>query len=309
MASSQNALLYKIRRFILNQLKWNIGLLYLLCGAPGSKRKLFAFVFHEVGDEPRGHARLTGTYSTKNIFLKQISLLSDYFDFIDPSKDPLWVNKPGCLITFDDGYKGSLEAAMILETQKIASIHLVNLKTINGEINSSALIHFSCVEFSKELNWKDSTPKNVEILSARLTEPELTRAFEFSGPYLDPTEFKALSSLTYTVVGDHFLNHWYGNSLTNEEIIENLSLDTKDLMRVEEMRPYFAAPHGKLDNLRIEQVCAQDYEVVFAGSSWMKVGSTHVIPRIDLNNSIKSKFSLFGAIAILVLKSKIKFRS
>jgi len=309
MANHQNVLLYKIKRFILNLLKWNIGLFYLLCGAPGSKRKLFGFVFHEVGDEPRGHARLTSTYSTKKIFLKQISLLSDYFDFIDPSKDPLWVNKTGCLITFDDGYKGSLEAAMSLEAHKIASIHLVNLETINGKMNSSALLHFLCIEYGKELDWADSTPKNIEMLLAGLTKPDITRAFEFSGPYLDPNEFKALSSLTYTVVGDHFLNHWYGNSLTNEEIIENLSLGTKDLRRVQEIRPYFAAPHGKLDNLRIEQVCAQGYEVIFAGSSWMKVGSTHVIPRIDLNNSIKSKFSLFGAIAILVLKSKIEFRS
>jgi hypothetical protein len=119
-----------------------IGFLYLLIGAPGYKSKLITFVFHEVTDEPREHARLTRTYSTKKNFLKQLNLLSSHFNIIDPLKTSSWVNQNGCLITFDDGYKGGLEAAKIMEDLKITSIHHVNLNTIHGQINSSALVHF-----------------------------------------------------------------------------------------------------------------------------------------------------------------------
>ena len=309
MAKKRVSAVQSFRKYFLNFVKWAIGCLYLAIGAPGCKSRIIAFVVHEVGDNPRDHARLTSTYSTKKNFLKQITLLSDHFDFIDPSKDPLWTKKTGCLITFDDGYRGSLDAALVLETKKISSIHLVNLETINGKMNSSALLHFSCVEFGTELDWQSSTPKNFEMLSARLTESELTKAFDFSGPYLDPAEFKVLTSLTHTVVGDHFLNHWYGKSLSNEEVIQNLSFNAQGSTSTQEIRPYFAAPHGELDNLRMRKITAQGYEVIFAGSSWAKIGNTYVIPRIDLNNSIKSKFSLFGAIAILLLKSRIKTRS
>jgi hypothetical protein len=298
-----------LRKYFLNFVKWIIGCLYLSIGAPGCKSKIIAFVVHEVGDKPRDHARLTSTYSTKKNFLKQISLLSNYFDFLDPSKDPLWVNKTGCLITFDDGYRGSLDAALVLESKKISSIHLINLESINMGMNSSAVLHFSSIESGKKLDWADSTPKNFEILMNRLTKSETKRAFEFSGPYLELNELKALSSLSCTVVGDHFLNHFYGNSLTEDEIVENLILINQESKSIVKISPYFAAPHGKLDNSRIKHISTQGYEVIFSGSSWIKVGSTHVIPRIDLNNSIRSKFSLFGAIAILLLRSKTNTRS
>ena len=72
------------------------------------------------------------------------------------------------------------------------------------------------------------------------------------------------------------------------------------------MKPYFAAPHGQLDIEKMELISNQGYEVIFSGSSWLKLGNTSIVPRIDMNNSIRSKASLFGAIAILIIRSKQK---
>jgi hypothetical protein len=72
------------------------------------------------------------------------------------------------------------------------------------------------------------------------------------------------------------------------------------------VRPYFAAPHGQLDIERMELISDQGYKVIFSGSSWFKLGNTTIVPRIDMNNSIRSKASLFGAIAILIIRSKRK---
>jgi hypothetical protein len=276
---------------------------------PGSKSKIIAFVIHEVGDMPKGHARLTHTFTSKANFLKQISLLSTYFEFLNPVTDPLWYKKTGCLITFDDGYRGSLEAAKILEAQEIASIHLVNLETVSGKINSSALLHFKSFESGEQVDWSKSTPKNVGELLSELTESDLRNLIEFSGPYLNTNELAELQSLVYSIVGDHFINHWYGNSLIEREVVENLSLGIEAHYGASDLKPFFAAPHGILDFDRIKLISNRGYEVVFTGHTWTTVGNTVVIPRIDLNNSINSKFSLFGAIAVLVFKSRLKSKN
>jgi len=304
MVESIRPLLRVARKIILNIAKWIIGFLYLLLGTPGYKSKIIAFVFHEIGDTPRAHARLTNTYSTNKNFLKQISLLSAHFEFINPLDDPQWVDKAGCLITFDDGYKGALQAAKTLEALGIASIHLVNLETIYGKANSSALLHFLSIKSGKETVWSDSKPSVMGKLFPEFSKTELKELVEFSGPYMNPTELQELNSLNHVNMGDHFLNHWYANSLTKSEIIENLSRNAENFKETYEMKPYFAAPHGQLDIEKVELISNHGYEVIFSGSSWMKLGNTTVVPRIDMNNSIRSKASLFGAIAILIIRSK-----
>ena len=298
-----------LRRKILNFVKWLIGCAYLLIGAPGHKSKIVAFVFHEISDTPRGHVRLTNTYSSNKNFMKQIALLTRNFKIIDPLEDPLWVNKSGCLITFDDGYKGALEAAKTLEDLGIASTHLLNLETIYGQYNSSAVIHFRDIQLTKETKWSDSKPKEMKNVLSKLSNVELKSLKDFSGPYMNQEELKELISLTRVSLGDHFLNHWYGNSLTHDEIKENLYINATKFHEIHKMRPYFASPHGQMDDEKIRLIIEQGYGLIFSGSSWRRIGNIPIVPRIDMNNSIRSKASLFGAIAILILKSKIKVKN
>lgn len=298
-----------LRRKIFNFAKWIIGCAYLLIGAPGCKSKIVALVFHEVSDTPRGHARLTNTYSSNKNFMKQIALLTGNFKIIDPLEDPLWVKKSGCLITFDDGYKGALEAAKTLENLGIASIHLLNLETIYGQFNSSALIQFRDIQLARETKWTESQPKVMKELLSKLSNDELRRLADFSGPYMNQEELKELTALTRVFFGDHFLNHWYGNSLTDEEVKENLYINATKFHEIDKMRPYFASPHGQMDDEKIRLIIEQGYEVIFSGSSWRRIGNIPIVPRIDMNNSIRSKASLFGAIAILILRSKLKAKN
>jgi peptidoglycan/xylan/chitin deacetylase (PgdA/CDA1 family) len=281
----------------------------LLIGAPGYKSKIVAFVFHEVSDTPREHARLTNTYSSNKNFMKQIALLAGNFEIIDPLEDPLWVNKSGCLITFDDGYKGALDAAKILEDLGIASTHLLNLQTIYGQFNSSALIQFRDIQLARETKWSESQPKVMKELLSRLSNDDLKSLADFSGPYMNQEELKELISLTRVSFGDHFLNHWYGNSLTHDEIKDNLYINATKFREIDKMKPYFASPHGQMDDKKIRLIIEQGYEVIFSGSSWRKIGNIPIVPRIDMNNSIRSKSSLFGAIAILILRSKLQAKN
>ena len=129
---------------------------------------------------------------------------------------------------------------------------------------------------------------------------------EFSGPYMNPVQLSELNSLEYTTLGDHFLKHWYAESLTDNETLENLSRNAKGFIEENQIQPFFAAPHGFLDVRKIELISTQGYDVIFSGTSWIKIANSCVIPRIDVNNSISSRASLFGAIAILIMRSKRK---
>ena len=298
-----------IKRNLLQIIKWLIGFIYLAIGAPGHRSELIVFVFHEVCDNPREHSRLTRTYSTNKIFSKQISLLSTNFRFINPLADPQWFNKAGCLITFDDGYKGSLAAARKLESMGVSSIHFLNLDIIYGQINSSALLHFISLQSGKEIKWPDSNPTRFKALLSGLSKSQLEDLNQFSGPYMDSSELAELISLRQTLIGDHLLNHWYANSLTQNEFLQNLSKLSGKFGEISKMKYYFAAPHGQMDIDKVKLVSENDYEAIFSGFSRARFGNAQIIPRIDMNNSISSKPSLFGAIAISLIRGKIGARN
>ena len=75
------------------------------------------------------------------------------------------------------------------------------------------------------------------------------------------------------------------------------------------MKYYLAAPHGQMDFERVKLASDRNYEVIFSGFSRTRCGNVQIIPRIDMNNSINSKPSLFGAIAISLIRGKISARS
>ena len=106
-----------------------------------------------------------------------------------------------------------------------------------------------------------------------------------------------------TLIGDHFLNHWHGDSLNSDEIIENLAINSNSYIEKLGMEPFFAAPHGKMDIRKLELIANQGYGVIFSGGSWMRLSNATVIPRIDMNNSMRTKASIFGAIAILLIRN------
>ena len=207
MGDSRINLRQRARRYFIRASKWLVGSIYLLIGAPGYKSKLIAFVFHEIGNSPREHPRLTGTYSSEKTFLKQIEILKNNFRIVDPLELTSEENPYGCLITFDDGYEGSLSAARLLEKDGISSLHFVNLDTIYGTLNSSATVQSLNLGSSENVRWTDSNPKTFENLTSRLTQIQLDELSNFSGPYLTVNQLNELMSMRTTSIGDHFLNH------------------------------------------------------------------------------------------------------
>lgn len=297
------------RKKIILSLKWVIGLGYIAIGSPGYRSKLITVVFHEVSDQPSTHAKLTNTYSTTQTYLKQISLLKSIFNLIDIKNhlDPIRTKK--CLITFDDGYKGSLEAAKILEHSGIPSIHFLNLQTIYGNPNSSALLHFKSINSSLTTAWSNSTPNELSKILDEVSNIEREEFAKFAGPYMSPIDLKELKSFKNVTFGDHFLNHWFANSLSEKEVITNLARNAPQFLESEWIDNFFAAPHGEISKDNIELISFEGYKTIFSGQSWMTVGDAQVLPRIDMNESVKSRAILFGSIAVMIFRSNRNNRS
>jgi hypothetical protein len=69
---------------------------------------------------------------------------------------------------------------------------------------------------------------------------------------------------------------------------------------------FFAAPHGEISSEKIEIIANEGYKLAFSGRFWTSIGNIQVLPRIDMNNSINSKATLFGSIAIMILRNRLK---
>ena len=293
-----------LRHVLVRIAKWVLGCFYICIGAPGYRTRIITFVFHEVSDKPNEHAKLTKTYSREKTFLKQISILKSNFNIVTARSCLESGGSKKCLITFDDGYKSSLKVAKILEIDGIPSTHFINLETVYGQVNSSALLHYH--NFDKPISriWSKSTPSSVKEILEGQSSLDLKRAMEFGGPYLNLEDLGELKSLQSVVVGDHFLNHWFADSLDEDEVLRNLATNDMRYPEAKWIDSLFAAPHGKMSENKMQIICNAGYEMIFSGNSWRYIGGVRVLPRIDMNDSIKSKVTLFGSIALLIIRSK-----
>lgn len=295
-----------LRHVLIRIAKWVLGCIYICIGAPGYRTRVITFVFHEVSDKPNSHAKLTKTYSTEKTFLKQISILKSNFNIVTARSCLESGGDKMCLITFDDGYKSSLRVAKILDIDGIPSTHFINLETVYGQINSSALLHYKNIDKPISTIWSKSTPSSVKEILEGQSSLEIERAMDFGGPYLNLDELGELKSLQSVVVGDHFLNHWFANSLDEDEVLRNLATNDMSHPEAKWIDTLFAAPHGKMSENKLQIICNAGYKMIFSGSSWRYIGGARVLPRIDMNDSIKSKVTLFGSIALLIFRSKRK---
>lgn len=283
------------RIYVRNFLREIIGFLFLCIGKPGIKSFPIVFVVHDVSDNPFTHSQLTNSYCSKRVFQLQINFIRRNFDFINLEPEDLKLPKTGCMITFDDGYSSSLEATeKLLISNQIQSIHFWNSKTFTARINSSGLEHLESLKNNRKVDWSNSAPR-LKISKEGIPD-------NFAGPYLTLERAKNFSTRDYVLIGDHGVEHFYSPSLSRIELLENLSFTKVNDISDTQLLPIWAAPHSAINDDIVNVLNSAGYKIVFGGSQYFQYRSTQVIPRIDLNESIDSEFSILGAVAITLLR-------
>lgn len=283
------------KKYLKNLLREIIGLLFLCIGKPGIRSFPLVFVVHDVSDAPFTHSLLTNTYCSQRVFQLQMGFIKRNFDFIKLKPEDLRLPKTGCLITFDDGYSSSLEATekLLIENQ-IQSIHFWNSNTLMTGINSSSIEHLESLKEGRTVDWSNSAP--------RLKNPKEGIPDKFAGPYLTLEQAKSFASKDFVLIGDHGVEHFYSPSLTNIELQANLGFSKINIDSKVNPLPLWAAPHSAINDEIIYALNSAGYKIIFGGSQYFQNRSTQVIPRIDLNESINSKCSILGAIAITLFR-------
>ncbi len=281
--------------FLRNLAKSVIGLVYLSVGKPGLKSFPIVFVVHEVTDSPFAHPQITNTFCSEKVFQIQMGVLMKYFDFISLQEDELKLPKKGCLITFDDGYLSSRAATeKYLVKNNIQSVHFWNTNTLVNGINTSAIEHLNSFRENRLPDWSKSNPSQ-KIFQERIPD-------KFAGPYLTLEQARNFSTICDVLIGDHGMEHFYSPNLSRDELVSNLCFSELNNISGIEFLPLWAAPHSAINDVTVETLASLGCKIVFGGNQYFQFKDTQVVPRVDLNETLKSKFRILGAIAITLVR-------
>ncbi|HUW88489.1 MAG TPA: polysaccharide deacetylase family protein [Candidatus Paceibacterota bacterium] len=302
---------FAIRERLINLTRTAVGFVYVLSGKPFLHQGMTVFVFHEVNDNPRLHARETNTYSDVELFKKQMGWIKESFPLLNPGDGRGAMPQQGCLITFDDGYSGVLSNAVpILEHYQIPAVCFVNIATIQGDINSSAMTMYMAKRDQNPLHWADSNPQFLKESLAHLSVKEIEEVRQYQGPYINGEELELLSQNPLITIGDHLNNHWYINSLGIDELDIEIAAGRSKLQNYTWDGRFFASPHGVTSDLAIQSIERAGYSYIFSGKSAITTKElSRIYPRIDMNLRIRSRYQLFGSIGIAKMRSIRIFRS
>lgn len=291
------------RRVAVNLIRYIVGSVFIILGKPLLERHLITFVFHEVSNEPRAHAKETRTFSSVKTFQRQIIWIQESFKVRNLKDDGNPDGVGECIISFDDGYAGvKLNALPLLEKAGMPFICFINMATIKGEVNSSALAMYVAGIERRPVDWRNSNPFFYARALEDLSGVGRRKVEEYQGPYLTSEELDSLSSSSLVTIGDHLYNHWLLDELSEFELANELARGQKELLKFDSYRSYFAAPHGSASQGALRVLQKYSFRRVFSGSEVQFLDGMEVFPRIDLNDEIANRQQFFGAIVISMLR-------
>ncbi len=297
------------RRIAVNSFRFIVGSIFMLLGKPFLKRRLTTFVFHEISDTPRAHARETRTFSSRKTFQSQILWIKESFSVRDLKDVGCADEIGGCIVSFDDGYAGvMLNALPMLERANMPFVCFINMATINGEVNSSALAMFVANLESRPVDWRESNPTYYAMALRNMSAANRQAVDVYQGPYLTRDQLVTLSNNSLATIGDHLYNHWLIQELSELEFQSELAKSAQELPNLKSYGAYFASPHGTAPPAALELLQKHAYQSVFSGGDIQFIDGMGVYPRIDLNNEISNRQKFFGTICISMIRNSVRRR-
>jgi len=297
------------RAILVNVVRTVVGVIFLALAKHSLRSHFVSFVFHEVNDQPSLHTKETNTYSTRDTFSKQIDWIVESCSPVD-LKNPANLGRAGhCLISFDDGYRGvAINAIPELSARGIPFTCFINLETVFGGINSSALAMFISNRNRRHVVWADSRPEFFASALEELGSETIMHLRKYQGPYIDEEDLSQLNMNPLVTLSDHLHNHWYIPAMTLDEFVKEVKKGEEGLKDYSSFRKFFAAPHGVFPRNRLQSLFELGYEAVFADRNEELQTSKVVFPRIDMNERIDTKVKFYGAIAIARLRGRLLAR-
>lgn len=230
---------------------------------PISRKYLTVFLFHEVTDTPSKFQLANSNYTSVKNFKRNISWIAKNYKVIDVSQIgdlPTNQAKPFAIITFDDAWKGQMEAVKhIQEKYDFAFTFFTNFGTVNSRIDVAALKSFTKIKM----------PSFDEFLVVPERESLIFGDFlDWQGEILTVDEIEWINHLTNSTLANHSLHHFAASELSIDNFTINVDLNQKKLAKYKSFKNYFAFPFGRpeidFDAQHVDLLKKRNYEYIFS---------------------------------------------
>jgi len=234
------------------------------------KGKDIILLFHHVGNSV-GFQSKFHSVSTHEFQSMLIGMKKDW-DFVDENEmltsSSLKGKRPKALLTFDDGYKSTINATSdFLVEQKIPFIHFINTSSMQGEVlwrdkiraiidagKSEQFVSFSGLKTLQPSQLYHQT-KNPNLVNSKIMaklvnqycKEEEIEILNEGVEFATSIDLKKQLSNPFLKIGNHSANHFVLSSLTKEEQqieIQNAHQQLISLFGVEKVSQVFSAPFG-----------------------------------------------------------------
>ncbi len=282
------------KKDLLARMMWRLGLLRLLETVP-SKPQLLVLNYHRIGDAKRSLFDPGAFTTDADGFDEQLRLLSKRYRFATPDEALEVIegrytpSETVLLVTFDDGYRDTFEAAFpVMQSHGVKSILFVVTSYVEDRVvpwwDEIAYLAAQCRSGSLHMTYPrdetfDLAPANFQLglrallrsfKSPQMTEPErflteleaavgCTREHIRANLMMNWEEVRAMKAAG-TAIGLHTHTHRLLSKLPREEQRNELQLCKTVLERELGVEPRFLAyPVGQRDafNLDTQQVAAE----------------------------------------------------
>jgi peptidoglycan/xylan/chitin deacetylase (PgdA/CDA1 family) len=275
---------------------------------PGLTREIrdgiTTFVFHDVSNSPSQFAIDFGLSTPVTVFDAQVRWIQSEFNVVDArcllSSAPL--PERACLITFDDGFRGTFENALpILERLRLPSVVFLNMGNIgSGEPLLSAKACFlhrferSFGNFADAIGLDEPyhltlSPRILADFEREYGLPRREAVLEYQGEFADSLLLRQWEASSFVSYGNHLYEHWNANALTMDEFSTLFQQNERLLSEFRNRVNMFAFTNGYpgtcFTKAHIEQLMRLGADRAFsAGFGGCSPRAAYCLERIALSN-------------------------
>jgi len=261
---------------------------------PFAKNYLTVFLFHEVTDNPSEFQLANSNYTTPKNFQRNISWIAKNYKVVSINEIgnlPTKREKPLAVITFDDAWKGQVEAVKHIQKKyNLPLTHFLNIGTIKSRVDIAALRSYKRIE----------VPVFKEDIELRTKEDSLFLDFlKWQGEIMTMDDVNEIDQLNLSTLANHSLHHYPATDLTDKGFSENVYFNENALKKFKSYENYFAFPFGRpkidFEESHINLLKLRNYKYIFSADGKLNslpITDQAVLSRVNFSpsDSLKSDF-------------------
>jgi peptidoglycan/xylan/chitin deacetylase (PgdA/CDA1 family) len=225
-------------------------------------RGLTVFIFHEVTSVPSLFHRTANTYTSPDVFLRQLSWITARFTVIEPARLRALggsgeLPHNAALLTFDDCWAGTFRVAVpLLQQLALPALCFLNMGTIRGDPDLVAVRAYELHQAAPHPNHifpgeaeapgvQINVDHGDELVSRARKRYGSDQAFlTYQGPTATESDLRKAERSGSISFGSHLYHHWDVRDVADDLYEAALVRNSRALAEFSHSLRAFAIPHG-----------------------------------------------------------------